>query len=140
MLYNFIFKNILIVTLLILSIVILLIIEIKLFFDSKNSITINEVLNLINNNTGIIIDIRDINQFNTSHILSSINIPYNKIVNNLNLIKKHKNKVIIILAETDSEAQKCIQIIKKNSLCNVRYIANGIKSWKKNDMPTISIK
>ncbi len=140
MLYNFIFKNILIVTLLILSIVILIIIEIKLFFDSKNSITINDVLNLINNNTGIIIDIRHINQFNESHILSSINIPYNKIVNNFNLIKKHKNKVIIILAETDSEAQKCIHIIKKNSLGNVRYIANGIKSWKKNDMPTISIK
>lgn len=135
MIYTFIIKNIFIITTILIMISILFIIEIKDYKYKKNGLTPQEAVKLLNNNNAIIIDLREEILFNKCYILNSINIPYNKINENKNIITKYK-KNILILIENKKNNKTAINLFKNYGCNNIMYIVDGIDSWIRNDLPT----
>lgn len=137
MLYNFLIKNLIISIILILSILILIIFEINEFIKSKNGITTETAIDLINHKNAIIIDVRPEIDFNTCHIANSINIPDHKIEKNKQILKKYKKKHIIIIHKNNTQAQKTVKNLMID-LENVSYIKDGMDSWTKKHLLTKS--
>ena len=88
-----------------------------------NSITVNELLKLSNIN---LIDIRNSQSYNNNHINGAINIPYEKLLINPNILDKNKKYYIY-----------CQKGITSNKLCNylnkIGYhtysIVGGYEEW-----------
>lgn len=133
MIYNFIIKNIILNLLLVTIIFVLIIIEINNYLQNKNSLKIEEIIDLINHKNAIIIDFREKKLFDNLHIINSINIPEN--TNFIDKLKKYKNKIIIIVHNNNKSSIRIINAIKKEKLNETFYIKNGINEWIKNELP-----
>lgn len=138
MIYDFILKNLYIFLIIFILLFILLIIEIYDIFESKNFINVTDALFLINQNKAIILDLRSSLDYNEKHIINSINIPIEKLNNNINLLDKYKLKTIIIVYYDYKNVKKFFININKLNLYKIKYFKFGLKEWIDNDMPTIS--
>jgi rhodanese-related sulfurtransferase len=94
-----------------------------IFADFKQ-ISANEAINLIKKGT-LVIDIRDKEQFKKGHIKGAINIPFEKLQNNLSLIEKYKDKELLICSKTGTNGIKISRILSKNGFKPIN-IKSGI--------------
>ena len=140
MLYNFLIKNITISILLIIFMVILVLFELNELIQSKNSINSKRAVDLINHKNAKIIDFRTEDHFKQCHIIDSINIPYTNFKKYNNKIKRYKRKTIIIIHYKNRLAQNLIKELKILDINDAIYIKDGIEAWKKDNLPTTSIK
>ena len=136
MLYNFIIKNVMLHIVLFIIVIALILFELYEFIYSKNAINTEKAIELINRKNAIIIDTRSENNFRICHIVSSINIPHDKIKKHVNVIKQYKKKTIIIIHYKNRLAQKLINDIKSNNFNDIFYIKDGLNAWNKHDLPT----
>lgn len=138
MFYNFILKNLYIFLIIFILLLTLLLIEIYDIIESKNFINVSNALFLINENKAIILDLRSNSDYNKNHIINSINIPLEQLLNNINLLNKYKLKTIIIVYDDYKKVKKEFTNINKLNLYQIKYFKLGLKEWVDNDMPTIS--
>lgn len=136
MLYNFLLKNIIIISLIILTLIYIILTEIKEFLYKKNGISPKDAIKLINNNNAIIFDFRNEISYKKNYIINSINIPFDKINNNKNIINKYKKHIIIIIENKKNKHKIIINTLREYNCKNILYMINGIDSWIKNDLPT----
>lgn len=138
MFYNFVLKNIYIFLFIFILLLILIVIEIHDIFENKNFINVSDALFLINDNKGIILDLRSRFDYNKEHIVNSINIPLEELIKNVNLLNKYKSKTIIIICNDYKKVKKIFISFKELNLYKIKYLRFGLKEWIDNDMPTIS--
>lgn len=136
MIYNFIIKNILILTLLIIITILIIIIEIKEYIYIKNGITPHEAIKLINNNNAIVLDFRNEKNFKKAHIINSINLTVNEIDKNKHILNKYKKYIIIIIENKKNEFKIIKPLLERYECKNIMYITHGINSWIKDNLPT----
>ena len=136
MLYNFIIKNFILSISILVLIILLLFFELYEFIYSKNAISTDKAIELINRKNAVIIDIRNESDFKVCSIINSINIPYDKFKNNINFVKKYEKKIIILVYNENRSTQKLINDIKSNKINQIFYIKDGLTAWNKNELPT----
>jgi rhodanese-related sulfurtransferase len=76
-----------------------------------------------------IIDVRDRNQFNTSHILGAVPIPLNQLVERA-LASLELNRDIYIYGETDEESALAATKLRAAGYVNISQIRGGLPAWK----------
>ncbi len=92
---------------------------------------------MINKDGAAILDIRQKKEFQTGHILSSINIPLAEIDKRMNELEKYREKPIIVvcnLGQTSSGASKKLLDAK---FANVVRLQGGITEWKAQNLPVV---
>ena len=81
----------------------------------------------------IVIDIRDLTDYETGHIEGSVHVPKRELTDNLHSLvpDKTKNKrVIVILGPTDeTEIESVHERLEKAGFTNVEYLAGGIDRY-----------
>ncbi|HIH2763323.1 MAG TPA: rhodanese-like domain-containing protein [Candidatus Azoamicus sp.] len=139
MLYDFFLKNFLIFIILIFIIIFLIVIELFYAKKFKNAIQVRDVLKYMNYDKAVIFDLRSESDYQNCHILDSINLPIDKVNKNHTLVKKYKNKTIILICNNNYESLKALKAFKVLINYNVFYLDGGFKSWLKESMPTTSL-
>lgn len=76
-----------------------------------------------------IIDVRDRNQFNSSHILGAVPMPINQLVERA-LASLELNRDIYIYGETDEETAIAADKLRAAGYINVSQIRGGLPAWK----------
>lgn len=116
----------------------IIILTIKEYKSKIKIITRNKAIQLINNEKGIIIDLRTKKNFLNGHIINSINLSSLKIKKkDIIKLKKHKNQPIILTSENSleifNEAEKLIQ----KNFKFVFILKEGIIGWSNENLPLI---
>ena len=78
-----------------------------------------------------IIDIRNIEKYNSGHILNSINIPLEQLLIKFNRLLD-KNQKYYIYCQMGIQSRKMCQILKNNGF-NVVNILDGYEAWVLNE-------
>ncbi|MFB2838555.1 rhodanese-like domain-containing protein [Floridanema evergladense] len=76
-----------------------------------------------------IIDVRDRNQFNSSHILGAVPMPLHQLVERA-LASLELNRDIYIYGETDEESAIAAGKLRAAGYVNVSQIRGGLPAWK----------
>lgn len=139
MLYDFFLNNLFIFILIIFIIPLLFFFEFFYSKKFKHAIRLVDMLILINHDKAVIFDLRIEIEYKKCHILDSINLPIDKIYNNSFLIKKYKNRKIILICNTNNEALKAVSYFKNFIKYDLVYLDGGFSSWLKENMPTTSL-
>lgn len=85
-----------------------------------------------------IIDVRDRNEFNFSHILGAIPMPLNELVERA-LSSLEISRDIYIYGETDEETAEAAVKLRAAGYQNVSQLRGGVAAWKAVDYPVESI-
>lgn len=85
-----------------------------------------------------IIDVRDRNQFNNSHILGAVPMPLNQLVEHA-LASLELNRDIYIYGESDEESAIAASKLRSAGYVNVSQIRGGLPAWKAVGYPVEAI-
>merc|ERR1712039_465915 len=115
----------------------ILINELYISRNSKNLLSIDEVVDMINHKNAKIFDIREISKFNEGYIKNSININTMDIANSKYILNKYKKNNIIICSNYNSNVKLATNLLKKEGLKKIFILKGGIRSWENAGFPLL---
>ncbi|MGB4343223.1 MAG: rhodanese-like domain-containing protein [Moraxellaceae bacterium] len=92
---------------------------------------------LVNQQNARVIDIRDPAEFKTGHITGSDNIPYSRIGERLEELKKELDRPIVIICNIGQTAGAAGSQLKTAGLTQVYKLEGGISNWKSQSLPLV---
>ena len=94
----------------------------------------NSVL-LMNREACTIIDVRSEEKFNVGHIPNAVNIPYNKLPEMIDKLKKQPKKTILIYCGSGNSSGKAMKLLNQKEFESVMSIEGGFSEWVKSQLP-----
>ena len=94
----------------------------------------NSVL-LMNREACTIIDVRSEEKFNAGHIPNAVNIPYNKLPEMVDKLKKQPKKTILIYCGSGNSSGKAMKLLNQKEFESVMSIEGGFSEWVKLQLP-----
>ncbi len=118
-----------------------LIIFIILFFVSNAKkgglkISCQFLINLSNNDTALIVDLRDSESYNSGHITASINIPVKDLSRRSNELSSTE-KSIVLVCEMGSSSPNAGELLMREGIKDIMILKGGINEWRMNNLPLI---
>jgi rhodanese-related sulfurtransferase len=93
---------------------------------------------LENNEDFILLDARDASDFEVEHIPTSLNIPYDDLLNGrFHELAQNKTIIVTCYGEGCLTSQQAALFLKKEGFENIFNLAAGISGWKSAKLPTI---
>ncbi len=105
--------------------------------SAPKSVTTQMLTNMVNRDSGVIIDIRAQADFNKGHIHGAINIPMAKIKDSVKDLEKYKNTPIIMVCASGITVIGACNILKKSGMEQVFKLAGGMNSWLGDNLPVV---
>ncbi|WP_339057346.1 rhodanese-like domain-containing protein [Candidatus Regiella endosymbiont of Tuberolachnus salignus] len=110
----------------------------KSFFSNIKEITRAEAIHLINKENATVVDIRAPEDYRRGHILGAINLATKEIKNNnLQQLKKHKMRPIIVVCATGTTAISLAKNLNKAGFESVLVLKEGISGWSGENLPLV---
>ena len=132
---DFLFENIFLVGLIIISAVLLFFPKV-LSRDNK-VLGSKEVTLLINREPSMLVDVRSEVDFRAGHITNAINIPLDQIEVQINKITSNSKKNIIVYCQKGVRSAQAFRLLNKLGLPKLYTIEGGLDAWLKNNLPII---
>ena len=99
----------------------------KKLYRSKQNITKEEMMDMISNNSNIILlDVRSYQEYEEGHLNGAINIPTYDIYREAPKILKDKEAVIIAYCTVGLRSENAINILRKMGYKNLYHLDGGI--------------
>jgi len=112
-----------------------------IFYESKQrgkALSPNELVKEINNNNALIIDLRPNQAFRDGHILSAMNVPYEKIKELPKLMKKYSDRSIVLVCANGRHSTNAQSMMRKEGITTAR-LTGGLLEWQAANMPLTKV-
>jgi len=96
----------------------------------------HEVTRMLNNNLAILLDVRESKEFSGGHIVDAVNIPYAKLGDRVDELKKHEGKTIIVVDKMGQHAGAAGRQLKEKGF-NVSRLQGGMVEWTSQNLPVV---
>ncbi len=96
----------------------------------------SRAVHLMNRENAAVIDTRMTDTFRQGHIIDANNISLDELHQNTKKLDKLKNKPVILICNSDAEAQKTAASLAKLGY-NSYALAGGIRAWKEAGLPLV---
>ncbi|WP_338521498.1 rhodanese-like domain-containing protein [Candidatus Legionella polyplacis] len=135
--FFFINKHPILLLLLTITIISILINEIKIKKNQPQTINPKELIQWINYNNAIVIDLRNEKLFKDGHIINSIKIQFNQTKFEEKKLEKYKKNPLILTCSNGLTSMKIGMQLKKNGFSNIMILSGGISNWINHKLPLI---
>tara|TARA_A200000113_G_scaffold139212_1_gene125093 strand:+ start:478 stop:882 length:405 start_codon:yes stop_codon:yes gene_type:complete len=122
-----------------LSIPLLTILVLLILSNAKKGgkkISCQTLISMSNQNSALIIDIRDSESFNAGHITASKNIPQNELTRRINEIT-NIDKSIILVCDMGNISPNAGEALKKEGFEDIYLLKGGINQWRIDNLPLV---
>ena len=99
-------------------------------------ISCQTLISMTNQNSALIIDIRDSESFNAGHITASKNIPQNELTRRINEIT-NIDKSVILVCDMGNISPNAGEALKKEGFEDIYLLKGGINQWKIDNLPLV---
>ena len=101
------------------------------------SISAAQLVQLVNNENAVIVDVRDKGEFDSGHIVDSINIPFSSLETRADELNKYKDKPLVLTCKMGQHAGSAGTLLKKKGFENVSRLKGGIAEWRGQSLPVV---
>lgn len=119
---------------------ILLVLGFTLFYvESKragDSIDYHQVTRLLNNDNGVLVDLRDSKEFSAGHIVDALNIPFAKLAARSSELEKHRKKTIILVDKMGQHSGAAAKQLREKGFETAR-MKGGMTEWSSQNLPVV---
>lgn len=134
--WQFILNNYMLSALWFFGVLAIIIFEIYLKVFGPKKIGISELTHMVNNNNGLVIDMRDQASFESGHIPNAEHIQASKLNSIVNQAG-YNDKSLILVCNTGQTAYNSAFKIQKQGFKNIFVLKGGMTSWNTDNMPVI---
>ncbi len=101
------------------------------------ALTPAELTKLVNDEDGVVVDVRDNKEYSAGHIVGAINIPHAKVATQMTQLEKHKSKPVIVVCKFGQHAGMVSKILKTAGFEKVSKLSGGMAEWQASQMPVV---
>lgn len=134
--WQFILNNMMLSALWVAAILAIIAFELYLKVFGPKKVSITELSQIVNNNEGLVIDLRDKSAFDDGHIPNAENIPANKLNEIVKQDNYSKRPLILVCNSGQSAFSKALKI-QKSGIKNINVLKGGMISWNSDNMPLV---
>jgi len=95
-----------------------------------------QAIQVVNQQKGIFLDIRETSEFAKEHIADSINLPLSKLAEDSSL--KDASKPIILICVSGQRSRSAAKQLHAKGFSDVYVLTGGLNSWKEAKLPLFS--
>ncbi len=106
--------------------------------QQPRQISPQELVNLINQNSVKVFDIRSTQLFKKGHILGSKNMPW--LTQDEQIFKSHQNDSLVLVCQQGTQANTLAQKLKQNGFSQVCVLSGGLQAWQGAQLPIVKGK
>ncbi len=92
---------------------------------------------LINRKDAVVVDVREKKEFDSGHIVDSINIPLAKLKQRISELKKHKEKPVVVVCKQGQQSGDAAKTLQEAGHIEVVRLSGGITEWKSQSLPLV---
>jgi rhodanese-related sulfurtransferase len=84
------------------------------------------------------VDLRSSAQFEKAHILDARNVPLAELEQHLPVLKKLKDRGVLVYCENGSTSIKAIERLKADGFTDVKSLRGGLNAWRAENLPVFA--
>ncbi len=100
-----------------------------------NQISPQELVRMMNRESAVVVDIRNLEIFREGHIVGAVSLPAAELEKDSSKLIKYKDKPIVLVCATGQKAGAIAGILKKQNFEQIHVLAGGMNAWKTAQMP-----
>ncbi|MED5530525.1 MAG: rhodanese-like domain-containing protein [Pseudomonadota bacterium] len=104
---------------------------------SGSSVGPQQAVMLINRKEAIVVDVREKKEFESGHIVDSINIPMTKLKQRITEVWKYKDKPVVVVCKLGQHSGQAAKILQEAGHADVVRLAGGLTEWKAQSLPLV---
>jgi len=104
---------------------------------TSSAVSPQQAVMLINRKDAVVVDVREKKEFDTGHIVDSINIPLAKLKQRINELKKHKEKPVVVVCKQGQQSGDAAKTLQDAGHSEVVRLVGGITEWKAKSLPLV---
>jgi rhodanese-related sulfurtransferase len=106
---------------------------------AAKSVSPRQLSELVNRQQGVVLDVRDKNDFRTGHIVDAINIPHTQIKDRIGELNAHKGKPVIVVCKLGQNAGLVARSLQQAGFAPVYKLGGGITEWQAEQLPLVKV-
>ena len=113
-----------------------------IWYESRKAgraITAMELTRMINDDSGIVVDIRDSKEYKSGHIAGAIHLNLSDIDKRANELQRHKNKTLIVVDKLGQATGAAAKQLQTHGFTTLR-LKGGMIEWTTNNLPVVKKK
>lgn len=99
------------------------------------TVTSQELVNLMNRESAVVLDIRDTKEYSEGHIPKAMNIPIASLQSRLKELEKYKTSPVIVACKMGQHSSLAGTMLKKAGFEKVAKLRGGLLEWRNENMP-----
>ncbi|WP_076417213.1 rhodanese-like domain-containing protein [Colwellia sp. UCD-KL20] len=114
--------------------------SLNVFAEQTPTISQAELMKLLtqpNDSSFIVLDVRTPQEFNAGHIKNAINVSHNTVKDNLSVLSKYKDKMVVVHCRSGKRALVAEHVLKENGFSNLRHLDGDMLGWVDAKLPLI---
>ena len=105
---------------------------------SGPSLSPQQAINLVNNQQGVFVDLRDGAEYKKGHIVDALHIPASKVVDRIAELEKFRDKPIVLVCKMGQQSGAAGKQLKAGNFDKVYKMSGGMLEWTNLQLPTVS--
>ena len=102
---------------------------------NAGSLTAQGAVQLINRERGVLVDVREPEEYAAGHAIGAKNVPLDQLEAKLASTVKNKTVPLLLICASGARAQRAVAVAKKLGYEQAQAVAGGLKSWKEANLP-----
>ncbi|HEC12391.1 MAG TPA: rhodanese-like domain-containing protein [Acidiferrobacteraceae bacterium] len=94
-----------------------------------------EVPKLTSRDSAVVVDVCESKEHKQGHIPESINIPLSRLSQDIEQLKKYREKPIILCCHSGNRSIKAAVMLRRNGFETVYALGGGMLAWEKENLP-----
>lgn len=102
--------------------------------SGMTSINTTQAIQLVNQQKGLFLDVREHAEYKKEHIADSKNMPLSILADNLKALK-NKSQPIILICGSGQRARNAAKQLHRNEFSDIYILSGGLNTWKDAKLP-----
>ena len=98
-------------------------------------VTSAEAIRLLNQEKGLLMDVREPDEYRTGHVPNAMNVPLSGLAGSFKQIEKYKSLPLIICCRTSQRSARAAVTLRKQGFAHVQVLAGGMVGWQRENLP-----
>jgi rhodanese-related sulfurtransferase len=95
----------------------------------------NEVVRVLNQDDGLVLDVRDEAEVRQGRIKGARHIPLKELKNRMGELQKYRDKSVVVYCRTGNRSAQASEILCSNGFANVINLHGGVVAWQNANLP-----
>jgi rhodanese-related sulfurtransferase len=89
------------------------------------------------NKGAMVVDVRRAEDYCAGHIVNARNVELGRVTTDRSIVKKQKNKVLIMVCETGTNSNRAAALLRKAGFENAFSLKGGLNAWRAENLPVV---